>query len=816
MNSFEVSAGRRAQPPRQTRNNPPRSSVPGSRAFGSRASLGGLESGSLDQPTAIFPAITHFADAITALPNELVRHFTLLKEVDAKIFGPEEDLSKLVDAALNAPPPQPPHANNAVGPTSAPMSAQGSVNGSMLNGHVGSVPEDVYNPVDMAYDAANLQRRQLFQHCAYTMSNMLVSLDEKNHVISTAAEALNKQLARIDECFPYIELEVSEEARYGSITHWAYPENRATKLTSGGRRQDVAAANTLTAAAQHLVDEAAARSDARKQALLAKKSNKHQTESDFDDSHKEPSKKLHGNSKVRKAADASLGIGLGMTNGAANGNPSKRRKVEKGSTAGTAMERAISSVYGSNGTATKGKGGSPRGTPGPEAKKRSRAVASTNGQTSRKRYVLDWHCFGVKANIVPFRNNTVTSVAMSPSLASSPIRPTFPESKLSGRASPQPINGGRPASSRARQNSTQSVVEPVKQSSVFKANGASTPDLTPVAEATGRTIAEVKSTMKETATSSKEHLLEDVDKDDADLVGGLVVGNRRDSTMKREDTETNSDVMQGIQVTAVTTKSGRASKPSTPAIPQFPEPVRSRSTRNALDTASSNKRSHKKGAGAAAQQLLAQQNSEVDDGASSIQGDDEDGELADEDMEVDPDEPTYCYCNRVSFGDMIGCDAENCEKEWFHLPCVGLKAAPKGNGVSPVPLTSLPSPTTDLQQPNGTATTAKKSSNRSASMVDRSHVFIIMTRNQANFSPAHRILNTWTIWTNGHYGVEQKIHGHGLEFWGLILKGVIANWLLPLVQAPGYMDGRHGLYIRIEGFWVGLKCPVGNERGVSS
>jgi hypothetical protein len=183
--------------------------------------------------------------------------------------------------------------------------------------------------------------------------------------------------------------------------------------------------------------------------------------------------------------------------------------------------------------------------------------------------------------------------------------------------------------------------------------------------------------MKETGTNSKEHLLEDADKDDPEMAGTIVVGNRKDSTMKREDTEMNGDAMQGIQITTVTTtKSGRASKPSTPAIPQFPEPVRSRSSRNALEAASSNKRSHKKGAGAAAQQqLLAQQNSELDDGASSMQGDDE-GELADEDA----DEPRYCYCNEVSYGEMVGCDAENCEREWFHLQCVGLKVAPKGNG----------------------------------------------------------------------------------------------------------------------------------------
>ena len=34
---------------------------------------------------------------------------------------------------------------------------------------------------------------------------------------------------------------------------------------------------------------------------------------------------------------------------------------------------------------------------------------------------------------------------------------------------------------------------------------------------------------------------------------------------------------------------------------------------------------------------------------------------------------TYCICDRVSFGEMIACDDENCEKEWVsarrHLDC---------------------------------------------------------------------------------------------------------------------------------------------------
>ncbi|RPA88196.1 hypothetical protein BJ508DRAFT_202320, partial [Ascobolus immersus RN42] len=40
------------------------------------------------------------------------------------------------------------------------------------------------------------------------------------------------------------------------------------------------------------------------------------------------------------------------------------------------------------------------------------------------------------------------------------------------------------------------------------------------------------------------------------------------------------------------------------------------------------------------------------------------------------EEPVYCVCRRVSDGTMVMCDNPNCEKEWFHLGCVGLKQAP--------------------------------------------------------------------------------------------------------------------------------------------
>ena len=46
-------------------------------------------------------------------------------------------------------------------------------------------------------------------------------------------------------------------------------------------------------------------------------------------------------------------------------------------------------------------------------------------------------------------------------------------------------------------------------------------------------------------------------------------------------------------------------------------------------------------------------------------------------------EPTYCVCHQVSYGDMICCDNDACEIEWFHFQCVSLTSKPKGKWYCP-------------------------------------------------------------------------------------------------------------------------------------
>lgn len=53
------------------------------------------------------------------------------------------------------------------------------------------------------------------------------------------------------------------------------------------------------------------------------------------------------------------------------------------------------------------------------------------------------------------------------------------------------------------------------------------------------------------------------------------------------------------------------------------------------------------------------------------------------DLPIDPNEPTYCLCQQVSYGEMICCDNDKCPIEWFHFSCVDLHHKPKGKWYCP-------------------------------------------------------------------------------------------------------------------------------------
>lgn len=637
----DASSHRRSQPVRQTRTNPPRSSINAGRV-GTREPPASGPIG--DQPIDIYPAITHFADTMTALPKELVRHFTLLKEVDAKIFAPQEQLFKLVSAATQASQPEPQRqadAASAAAPDSASMAIDGSSSGAAPSNSL--VPAaDEANASTGVFDPANIPRRQLFRQTAFKIQEMLVSLEEKNHVISTANDALQRQLTRVEDVWPYLENEFSDEAKWGSTTHWAYPENRGGKAHFERARRDGAAA--ISAAAQALADEAAARSDARKQAVQAKKNMRNAN----NNAEADETREKKPSSKSRKAADND-GAGLGIT---PNGNPQKRRKTEKAANGGTPMERTMSSALGS--TASKTKGGSPRGTPAPEGAKKRRALP-TGSAPAKKKYVIPL----LRHDRT---NSSRPATGKTPSATSSPVIGNISEPKPG--VPPAPTSAPRPPSARARQNSINSTSETAKvrrPSVTAKAtNGTAAEKPEPAPEKDANT-AETPAAIK-VEPSKKE--AESVPTTAVPVPAPHKKENKAEAEVKAETTPALP------QPATVTTKSGRASKPSTPALATFQEAAAARASR----ARNEGKRSRKSS--------TAQPARAADDDATSSMQEEEEGD-------PDGDEPTYCYCNSVSYGEMVACDSDDCEREWFHLACVGLKVAPGSKSKSMFPRVML-------------------------------------------------------------------------------------------------------------------------------
>lgn len=304
--------------------------------------------------------------------------------------------------------------------------------------------------------------------------------------------------------------------------------------------------------------------------------------------------------------------------------------------------------------------------------------------------------------IIFSRANTNNSATNSPMIASSPIASSFPVIKDIHRKSPPSSIVQRAQPSRSRQNSAQTLPPDAR-------NGASSSTLNKapnknnthcevvdggkVPSTAGRSIAELKTAMKESLTLKSEHQAEEplyIDGiRDVRSAGAVSSGRTIERALKREESEnstskTRPDRPPSISISA---RGAGKSKPSGPqsATASEPPPPRSRASRTIEPPPI--KRSHKKGAGQAAQlereaaAAAAARANHHDEETSSMQGEEEEEEEEGEE-ELDGSEPRYCYCDGVSYGEMVACDMPDCKREWFHLGCVGLAKAPTKIGKS--------------------------------------------------------------------------------------------------------------------------------------
>ncbi|KAF2267520.1 hypothetical protein CC78DRAFT_530634 [Lojkania enalia] len=671
----------RRQSTRQGRTSVTRPTNYYARTFAGRmAALGGMEQTPpvLNSP-GFLPALTHFTQAVDALPKELIKHFSMFKEVEAKIHDPEKVLEALLDGIARQPVVTIGQRRAAQAHIGSDDSSNASVNGSMAMDatarhqqlSVELFPAD-FNGLPPE-EQADLKRRQLFFRLRMVLASMLPTLDEKLVVLSSAKGTKDRGLSRMNSSFPYLDNEISEEARYGSLNHWAYADKEEKKkggTTHERQRREVATANNLAAAAQHVIDNdsIAAKSEARREAMLANKRNRHhQVDSDFDD---KPAKKTHKRKAVVTDIDAGDGraVGLGITShGTAQGG--KRKKTEKAlataAAAAPAMERSLSGAL--QAAAIGGRSGtSPRATPGAENTGKRKPRAGPGPTQARKRAVLP---------------------SYSPPLASSPLAATFAISRSTGNTVERPI------SSRARKNSTANSTTSAMQESSAARRPSSTHSNHQVPSSNVITELEQAAGVNQDIQSTRG------DATPKDLVDPAAPF---ESSLKHEEADNQEPDRMEIDLppVSVTTRAGRTSKTTTPVVGSFPDiPIARRpSTRNANNsngnsnpssennsttTGSVSKRGHKKNGHSTATAALQSpalkpanepKSAPPSSTASSVAPDPEFSDGVDE----DGDEPRYCYCNEVSYGNMVACDNAQCPREWFHLACVNMEKPPPG------------------------------------------------------------------------------------------------------------------------------------------
>ncbi|KAF2178217.1 hypothetical protein K469DRAFT_599756 [Zopfia rhizophila CBS 207.26] len=658
-------ASDRRQSTRQARTNVPRPTNYYARTFAGRlATMGGLERTPLvaNNTPGFLPALTHFTQAVDAFPKELIKHFSMFKEVEAKIHDPEQVLRLLLDEIARLPASTASQRRTTV---QSQVGGDNSTNGSLFPADFSTLPPETQ---------ADLKKRQLFFRLRVIIASMLPTLDEKLVVLTSAKATKDKGLARMNTSYPHIDGEISEEARYGSLTHWAYADKEEKKKGGASHerhRREVVSANNLAAAAQvvHDADSIAAKSEARREAMVANKRNRNQhIDSDFDDRPVKKTQKRKAIAAETAAAD-SRGVGLGI---ASNGTvqQGKRKKTEKALAAAVmvapAMERSLSGALATAGVGGRS-GTSPRATSGAENGGKRKPRAAPGPTQGRKRTTLG---------------------AQSPPLASSPLASNFATSREALQAAQRPI------SSRARKNSTTNSVASAAQEPVIARRPSSSHSNRQPAGSNAITE------LEQAAGIIRENL---------SAKGGSTPKELNDTSAPFESSNLKHEEIEPQEAGAmeldnpgpapVTTRAGRTSKTATPVVGSFPDVpiVRSRSTRNANNgnggtnshtssetnsVTTGTKRGHKKNvpstttAALPSPALKAQANTTKSappsSSASSVAPDPEFSDGVDE----DGDEPRYCYCNEVSYGNMIACDNIDCPREWFHLACVNMEKAP--------------------------------------------------------------------------------------------------------------------------------------------
>lgn len=559
------------------------------------------------QNVMFYPGINDMADALEALPMEIIRHFTLLREIDAKCVTTTPELTRLIKEFLNMPLPArelEAAAERAGGPNKISMEVQSKI-----------------------AELASERERVLFR-IRILIRELMPCLEEKMHVAGVAADAISRHVARLDYDFDELIVknnEIPHEIRYGPETHPAYlPIVTATEQKQSTRseaRREAMAARKAAQAAQ--AQQAAAAAAATLVAHSGSGSGRNTPRGD--DKSSRNAKSSVGNGRGSSTSKSRKGTNAVNSSNSANASNSGRSTNNSYST-NHGAELANSKGNGNNSTSSaNGKAGSrfsnrdsnEDATPG---RKRSNSgmdpaavytsglsrnnSTSANSSTKRKRSAngddidantslqVDKKTNNGKADRSHRRDGE--GDYMKEGDIDDDESKLFKKSGGSGSGGNSKKKGSSGSSSSANNNGSSSNNNSAKK----KKNGGSF-------QSSGSNSRSSKNPKK----SQKQHNEDDDLDDDGD------------NDMDDDDLNDEDDT---------------------------------RRKRN-LDTKNSGKGSNSGSKASAAGRTESGNTSNGNDA-----------------------EQVYCYCQQVSYGEMVACDGPFCAKEWFHLPCIGMSSPPEG------------------------------------------------------------------------------------------------------------------------------------------
>lgn len=179
------------------------------------------------QGVNLYPGINDMADALEALPMEIIRHFTLLKEIDAKCIVTMPELTRLIKYLFTLPVPK---------------------------------KWTQEQPAGGPEEAALIQEReQVLAQIRQLICELMPCLEEKMHVAGVAADAIARHVKRLDYDFDELIVgqdEIPHSVRFGPADHPAFlpivtpaEAKMAQSSRSESRREAMAAKKAAAAAA---------------------------------------------------------------------------------------------------------------------------------------------------------------------------------------------------------------------------------------------------------------------------------------------------------------------------------------------------------------------------------------------------------------------------------------------------------------------------------------------------------------------------------------------------------------------------------------